>query len=288
MPAVEYSTREVCPQELLLQHLLRAHSIFLLHHARSLADLYVRLTRPKFCATLERFWNRFTRDWDVLLNGTPAVDIYNGLKLAAGGELGIGVGEEDWGSGEREVLEGFIGRTEGLIDVMVSRFGDAEKEAGSGGPPEEQDVWLGSEKLPGSSDGVIFSGIGALTRSSLRSISAWMEWVYKYGQTAYGVKDNPHAPRRRRRRKGSPRDDDMDDAAPTSSATEYIRKDHVGRVPLENKIRYSRITRSKAFHLQLSRPRAALSRKLHPRLKNIRTEMYLHCLLKTLAMVLRR
>ena len=61
----------------------------------------------------------------MLLHGNPAVEIFNGLKLAAGGELGIGVGEEDWGSGEREVLEGFIGRTEGLVDLVVARFGDS-------------------------------------------------------------------------------------------------------------------------------------------------------------------
>ena len=52
------------------------------------------------------------------------MDIYGGIKLAAGGELGMGVGEEEWGSGEREVLEHFQSRTEGLVDLMVSRFGD--------------------------------------------------------------------------------------------------------------------------------------------------------------------
>ena len=228
-PAVEYSTREVCPQELLLQHLLRAHNIFLIHHARSLADLYVRLTRPKFCATLERFWNRFARDWDVLLHGTPAVDIYNGLKLAAGGELGIGVGEEEWGSGEREVLEGFIGRTEGLIDVMVSRFGDAETVRSLGNQAEEQDTWLGSGSLPSSSDGVIFSGVGAVTRPSLRNISAWMEWLYKYGQAAYGVQDNPHMPKRRRRRKASPHDNSLRDTVPPKSAKERVPDSNIGK-----------------------------------------------------------
>jgi hypothetical protein len=33
----------------------------------------------------------------LLLTGNPIVDIYNGIKLSAGGELGIGVGEEEWG-----------------------------------------------------------------------------------------------------------------------------------------------------------------------------------------------
>ena len=189
----------MCPQTLLLQHLLKAHSVFLLHHAPSLADLYVRLTRPKFCAALERFWNRFVKDWDVLLHGTPAIDIYDGLKLAAGGELGIGVGEEEWGSGEREVLEGFVHRTEGLVDLVVSRFGDLGQDTPSkspSGPP-----WLGSGNLPSSADGVIFSGVNSVTRPSIAAAAKWMEWIFRSGQAAYGVQDNPHAPKRKRRRK---------------------------------------------------------------------------------------
>ena len=210
---IEYSSREVCPQTLLLQHLLRAHRIFLLHHASSLADLYARLTRPKFCGALERFWNKFVQDWDVLLHGNPAVDIYNGLKLAAGGELGIGVGEEEWGSGEREVLEGFITRTEGLVDAVVSRFGDLPKEnelasrntfsSRSIDDTAHSRPWLAAGAQPSPSDGVIFSGVGALTRSSLRDVSAWTEWLYKYGQAAYGILESPHSGTRKKRRKNN-------------------------------------------------------------------------------------
>lgn len=130
--------------------------------------------------------------------------MFNGLKLAAGGELGIGVGEEEWGSGEREVLEGFIGRTVGLVDVIVSRFGDASKAPGIEVKEPHEDRWLGTGKAPSASDGVIFSGVGAATRSSLKAVSAWMEWMYKHGQAAYGVQDNPHAPKRRKRRRANP------------------------------------------------------------------------------------
>lgn len=94
----EYSSREVAPPQLLLRQLLRAHSIFLLHHGPSLSDLFKKSSRDAFCDLLDRFWSRYLKNWDVLLHGNPAVDIYNGVKLAAGGELGIGVGEEDWGS----------------------------------------------------------------------------------------------------------------------------------------------------------------------------------------------
>ncbi|MCJ1243429.1 hypothetical protein MMC30_000626 [Trapelia coarctata] len=211
-PTVEYSSREVCPQALLLQHLLRAHAVFILHHASSLEDLYARLSRQRFCGALERFWNRFIRDWDVLLHGNPAVDIYNGMKLAAGGELGIGVGEEDWGSGEREVLEDFIRRTEGVVDLVVSRFGEPSKEPDSiprltplptKGSRASSRPWLASGAHSSSADGVIFSGIGAVTRSSVRNVSAWVEWLYKYGQAAYGVQDSPHSAPRKKRRKTS-------------------------------------------------------------------------------------
>ncbi len=143
-----------------------------------------------------------------MLHGNPAVDVYNGLKLAAGGELGIGVGEEEWGSGEREVLEGFIGRTEGLVDLIVSRFGDAPSKSrapstSSSAKPSPKDKgldWQVSGGYPRPSDGIVFSGIGALTRTSVKHISSWIEWLHMHGQDAYGVRDNPSsAPRRKRR-----------------------------------------------------------------------------------------
>ena len=152
----------------------------------------------------------------MLLHGNPAVDVFDGLKLAAGGELGIGVGEEEWGSGEREVLEGFIDRTEGLVELVVSRFGEAPQEPDSGSiashPPgvkqsiKGQDIepWLGDQNIPAPQDGVIFSGAGSIARKSLKSISSWMEWLYKYGDDTYGIRDNPSsAPRRKRKTQGT-------------------------------------------------------------------------------------
>ena len=138
------------------------------------------------------------------------MDIFNGLKLAAGGELGIGVGEEDWGSGEREVLEGFIERTDGLVDLVVARYGSSSTRnratlTGFEPTTSSQKVnpeWqvLGESTLT-PADGVIFSGVGALSRASVRNISSWMEWLYAYGQDCYGVQDNPSsAPRRKRTR----------------------------------------------------------------------------------------
>ena len=149
----------------------------------------------------------------MLLHGNPAVDIFNGLKLAAGGELGIGVGEEDWGSGEREVLEGFVRRTEGLVDLVVARFGDSARASRSTSTslsamtnsPDANSEWqVSGEGVPGPADGVIFSGIGALSRASVRNISSWMEWLYMYGEDCYGIRDNPSSAPRRKRRKMQP------------------------------------------------------------------------------------
>ncbi|KAL4956974.1 hypothetical protein BDW69DRAFT_202238 [Aspergillus filifer] len=205
-PSFCYSSREMTPPSLLIQQLRRAHSIFLLHHAPYLDALYESAGRSAFCLFLENFWLRYAWNWEVLLGGNPAVEIYNGIKLSAGGELGVGVGEEEWGSGEREVLEDFISRTDGLVDLVVSRFGDPQdpsEDPQTSSKPEgdAESRWLGSDTYPRPSDGVIFSGVGAITRRSVASISQWMEWMYRYGADAYGVGMDPTSLRRRKRRR---------------------------------------------------------------------------------------
>lgn len=202
--AYQYSAREIGPPQLFLQQIRRAHSLFLLHHDISLDALNERVGRPTLCLFLERFWERFAWDWDLLLSGNPITEIYNGIKLAAGGELGVGVGEEEWGSGEREVLEDFVARTDGLLDLVVSRFGDSPsqlEDSPSPSSPSEQSAWLGSDTAPRPADGVVFSGLGAISRHSLAHISHWMEWIYRYGDTAYGVGRDPTSKRRRKPRR---------------------------------------------------------------------------------------
>lgn len=134
--------------------------------------------------------------------------MFNGLKLAAGGELGMGVGEEEWGSSERDVLEDFARRTEGLVDVVVSRFGEAAPAQDKKGKQEARprddapaEPWIGSGGHVAATDGVVFSGVGGLSRASLRDIAHWTESIYHYGDHAYGIRDNPTADRRRRRRR---------------------------------------------------------------------------------------
>jgi hypothetical protein len=134
--------------------------------------------------------------------------MFNGLKLAAGGELGMGVGEEEWGSSERDVLEDFARRTEGLVDVVVSRFGEAspaqDKKGQQDARPRDDapaEPWIGGGGNVAATDGVVFSGVGGLSRASLRDVAHWTESIYHYGDHAYGVRDNPTADRRRRRRR---------------------------------------------------------------------------------------
>ncbi|KAA8574480.1 hypothetical protein EYC84_005939 [Monilinia fructicola] len=210
----EYSSREVKPAILLLGDILRAHSTFLLHHASSMSALFVRTRRSKFVSILGRYWDTYLSTWNVLMHGNPANNVYGGIKVAACGELGVGVGEEERGSGEREVLEGFVGQMEGLVDVIVSRFGDAKSNVDDSGKgfseqhSKQSAPWLGSGNEPATEDGAIFLGTGALSRKSLRDVSHWVEDLYKWGQYAYGVVDNPSSTRRAKKmNKPRPRND---------------------------------------------------------------------------------
>ncbi|KAM0287514.1 hypothetical protein ACHAQH_000468 [Verticillium albo-atrum] len=196
---VEYSSKEIKPAPLLLQDLLRAHSTFLLHHGSSLSSLFVRTGRPKFVSILTRYWDWFLLTWNVMLQGNPTRSLLGGINIAASSELGIGVGEEDRGSGERDVLEGLVGRIEGLQDLIISKFGsDATAAESSDGLPAP---WLGTGREPGPDDGAIFLGVGALSRNSLRDVTCWMEDLYTWGSNAYGVHDSPTSLRRARRAK---------------------------------------------------------------------------------------
>lgn len=223
----EYSSREIKPAALLLRDLLRAHSIFLLHHGSSLSALFVRNRRGKFIALLSRYWDLFLSTWNVMLHGNPARDIFGGINVAASGELGVGVGEEDRGSGERDVLEGLVSRVEGLVDLVVSRFGPDDIEAESGKSSKtEAEPWLGSGKEPRAEDGAIFLGTGALSRKSLRDVTNWMEDLYTWGEHAYGIIESPTSTRRARGKKSSsevavPHDAQHPKDDTTSKATEH-------------------------------------------------------------------
>ena len=84
--------------------------------------------------------------------------------------------------------------------MIVSRFGDGPATTpGQNQPAISASSWAADGQRPRPSDGVIFSGIGALTRASIRDISCWGEDMFRYGHDAYGVKENPSSMRWRRR-----------------------------------------------------------------------------------------
>lgn len=156
-----------------------------------------------------------------MLHGNPARAIFGGINIAASGELGVGVGEEDRGSGEREVLEGLVGRIEGLVDLVVSKFGDYDPDSSVESAPNngESSPWLGTGQEPGLADGAIFLGTGTLSRKSLRDVTQWMEDLYTWGDHAYGVIESPTSIRRTRRKARKDSDTKRSEdqaAAPTS------------------------------------------------------------------------
>lgn len=178
-----------------------------------------------------------------MLHGNPATSVFAGIKIAACGELGIGVGEEERGSGEREVLEGFVERTEGLVDLVVSKFGPSDVELDADSPTKEEEAsegdsatkWLGTGDEPGAEDGAIFLGVGALSRKSLRDVTYWMEDLYSWGEEAYGVKDNPSSTRQTRRirkqQDASPKNADSQSKNPTGESAAADPKQPDGKVP---------------------------------------------------------
>ncbi|KAH6631191.1 hypothetical protein B0J18DRAFT_394901 [Chaetomium sp. MPI-SDFR-AT-0129] len=232
----EYSSRELKPPALLLQDLIRAHSLFLLHHRPAPETtnsthgtphsplstlLSASPSRAHFMSLLAAYWDAFLLTWSVLLHGNPACAVWGGIKMAASGELGMGVGEEDRGSGEREVLEALVESREtveigvglpGLVDLVVGRFGeDAEGEnTGGQGKGKEKSAtvrnrsderWVGLGSEVGDEDGMVFLGVGSLSRPSVRTLTWWMEDIYAWGETAFGVLDGVAGSGSRARRK---------------------------------------------------------------------------------------
>lgn len=194
----------------------------------------VNTSRPHFTALLARYWDLFLSTWNVLLHGNPASAVFAGIKIAACGELGMGVGEEDRGSGEREVLEGLVGRREGgLVDLVVGRFGVEGKVKGKvkgkgkgGGGDNDDEGWFGVGNEVGADDGVVFLGAGALSRPSLRAVAGWMEDVYTWGESTYGVVDGAAAggALRTKRRRAASRRAGIAKAAPTGDGKKVQAK----------------------------------------------------------------
>lgn len=191
---------------------------------------------------LGRYWDLFLPTWNVLLHGNPVRNVFGGIKIAASGELGIGVGEEDRGSGERDVLEGLVGRIDGLVDLVVSKFGDSDPEEFEKTGQSKKNLdqhphasWLGGGNEPGAEDGAIFLGTGALSRKSVRDITQWMEDIYTWGENAYGVSESPKAAGRAARAARTARTEaKKKTAAPTMQVPPSLFAPNRGQAPAAN------------------------------------------------------
>ncbi|KAK6517327.1 hypothetical protein TWF281_003984 [Arthrobotrys megalospora] len=179
-PTTDFSPREVAPHSVLISQLKTSYRQFLLFNG-TLDFILSNHGRDILVQRLEKFYTRWAWRWEVMLNGNPAVDVWNGIKI------GRGVGEE-----EKEVLGGFADRnrteidgSERMIDLVVSRFG---KLPGDEKDPKKSKPGFstrGTGKLPSPDDGCIYRGLGNLTKESVRDLAEWMARWYQYGDSSF-------------------------------------------------------------------------------------------------------
>ncbi|KAF8544076.1 hypothetical protein BDD12DRAFT_817892 [Trichophaea hybrida] len=215
-PTTEYSSREVAPPQLLLAQLKKAHAQFCFLYG-TMAMNWERLDRVTFCRRLEKYWLRWAWvRWEVMLWGSPAVDILGDKAISmAGGRLGKEIEKH-----ERDFMVEWAKKEKvrGLVDMVVSRFGEADSPAvridasgttargGSGlwfwhrkGEGTSNDSKKSADELPPTlmpSDGCIFKGIDAL---EVKEVTNYLSELYEKGDDAYAVSNS--GVRRKKRKK---------------------------------------------------------------------------------------
>lgn len=111
---------------LIFRDFLWVYSLFFMYYDLLLSVFFVWLRRLKFVVVLSCYWDLFFFMWIVMFYGNFIWVVFGGINVVGFGELGFGVGEEEWGSGEWEVFEGLVGWIEGLVDLVVFKFGEEE------------------------------------------------------------------------------------------------------------------------------------------------------------------
>ncbi|RVD81247.1 uncharacterized protein DFL_009118 [Arthrobotrys flagrans] len=182
-PTTDFSPREVAPHSVLISQLKTSYRQFLLFNG-TLDFILSNHGRDILVQRLEKFYTRWAWRWEVMLNGNPAVDVWNGIKI------GRGVGE-----GEKKVLGGFADRnrtetdgSERMIDLVVSRFGKLpgdEKDAKDAKKSKPGFSTRGTGRIPGPDDGCIYRGVGNLAKESVRDLAEWMARWYQYGDSSF-------------------------------------------------------------------------------------------------------
>jgi len=222
-PTTEYSSREVVPSQLLLAQLKKAHAQFCFHYG-TMAMNWERFDRAAFCRRLEKYWLRWAWvRWEVVLRGSPVVDILGEKAITmAGGRMGKEIEKQErgfmveWAKKEK---------ARGLVDMVVSRFGEEESPAvstetsgttakgGSGlwfWPPHRRsggtskDTKESVEELPPilmPSDGCVFKGTGVL---EVKEVTNYLSELYEKGDNAYTVSSNGVRRKKRKKKPNEP------------------------------------------------------------------------------------
>jgi len=220
-PTQEWSSRELAPTHLLVAQIRRAYAQYRFLYGTFQMG-WERMERGPFCKRVEKYWLRWAWvRWEVVLHGSPVIDMLSekAVKMA-GGKLG----KEEIGRQEKKFLEGWIRKesVHGLVDMVVSRFGEQESEA----PPEDasspaktkggspfwfwnshrrsdsnstKDSNKGAEDLPPvlmPSDGCVFKGVGAVV---VNDVANYLSELYEKGEETHVITGN--GVRRKRRRK---------------------------------------------------------------------------------------
>ncbi|KAI5809716.1 hypothetical protein DFH27DRAFT_494874, partial [Peziza echinospora] len=213
----EYSSREVSQPQLLIAQITSAYQQYRFHYG-TFSENIKTLGREEFCRRMDRYWLRWAWKWDVILSGNPAIDVWNGTKIA----------QPRLGATVREVLGAIVAQEQaveggGFVDMVVGRYGKVEEsEQPKDGslsaqlePPRASSglgfLWPASTESESSSrnhsparppslipspsprladrgpkdltaqDGCIFLGTGKLHPQSVRDISVWASNLYRFG-----------------------------------------------------------------------------------------------------------
>ncbi|KAI5813386.1 hypothetical protein BZA77DRAFT_321377 [Pyronema omphalodes] len=209
-PTTEWNNREVSPVQVIVAQIRRAHRGFCFQYG-TMEECWKKMDRAAFAKRIEKYWMKWAWvRWDPVIGGSPVVDVLSeGAIKMAGAVPGKELEDK-----EREWLRNWAEteKKRGLVDIVVSRFGEAEQheqaqddKRASGswfwGKAEEKETKKKKEEdglppllLP--SDGCVFAGIGNL---DTREVANYLQEQYEKGDETYVVTAN--GIRRRKRKK---------------------------------------------------------------------------------------
>ncbi|CCX34972.1 hypothetical protein FPQ18DRAFT_404922 [Pyronema domesticum] len=211
-PTTEWNNREVAPVQVIVAQIRKAHRGFCFQYG-TIEECWTKMDKAAFGKRIEKYWMRWAWvRWDPVIGGSPVVDVLSeGAIKMAGAVPGKELEDK-----EREWLRNWAEteRKRGLVDIVVSRFGEAEQQevqvqedkraSGSWfwGKTEEKEVKKKKEEdglppllLP--SDGCVFTGIGNL---DTREVANYLQEQYEKGDETYVVTANGIKKKKRKKK----------------------------------------------------------------------------------------